>query len=137
MDANKFEDECRLLFGAGAYCLFTLDKLIAQLVKHTQALFKDEGCMKVLSLFQYEHKWAQEDKTDGMDEAARLQRSGQLARMYQANCQALIGDEMLVQVEFFEDSHELGTTRRRSAQSERERESAKREREREERREIE
>lgn len=33
-DNTKFEDECRAIFGAQSYVLFTLDKLVQKFVKH-------------------------------------------------------------------------------------------------------
>jgi hypothetical protein len=41
IDASKFEDECRRLLGTGAYLLFTLDKVIAQVVRQLNVMVAD------------------------------------------------------------------------------------------------
>ena len=55
IDNNKFEDELRVLLGTSSYSLFTMDKLVCQLVKQCQILMQDEVCMSLLSLYQQEH----------------------------------------------------------------------------------
>ena len=55
LSLSQFEDECRNLLGASAYVLFTIDKLISQLVKQTLAILANETCMKLLALYQYEY----------------------------------------------------------------------------------
>lgn len=37
-DNSKFEDECRAIFGAQSYVLFTLDKLVQKFVKHVSKI---------------------------------------------------------------------------------------------------
>eukprot|EP01006_Ploeotia_vitrea_P042913 TRINITY_DN66672_c11_g2_i1.p1 TRINITY_DN66672_c11_g2~~TRINITY_DN66672_c11_g2_i1.p1 ORF type:complete len:298 (-),score=172.39 TRINITY_DN66672_c11_g2_i1:59-952(-) len=57
--------------------------------------------VRLVSLYKYEFSRAQgAPKT--------LDMSAQLARMYQSNCATLIGDESCCQMEFFDDTRELG-----------------------------
>ncbi|XP_073130056.1 paired amphipathic helix protein Sin3-like 4 isoform X2 [Henckelia pumila] len=51
-DNSKFEDECRAIFGAEMYVLFTLDKLIHKLIKQT--IVTEEMDNKLLQLCAYE-----------------------------------------------------------------------------------
>ena len=43
LDSGAFEDETRALLGTNAYVLFTLDKLVYRLVKHTQQMLGEDG----------------------------------------------------------------------------------------------
>ncbi|KAL1222790.1 Paired amphipathic helix protein Sin3-like 6 [Cardamine amara subsp. amara] len=54
-DNTKFEDECRAIFGAQSYVLFTLDKLVQKFVKHLHAVAADETDTKLLKLNAYEN----------------------------------------------------------------------------------
>ncbi|CAA7020729.1 unnamed protein product [Microthlaspi erraticum] len=54
-DNTKFEDECRAIFGAQSYVLFTLDKLVQKFVKHLHAVAADETDTKLLQLYGYEN----------------------------------------------------------------------------------
>ncbi|XP_023633198.1 paired amphipathic helix protein Sin3-like 6 isoform X2 [Capsella rubella] len=54
-DNTKFEDECRAIFGAQSYVLFTLDKLVQKFVKHLHAVAADETDTKLLQLHAYEN----------------------------------------------------------------------------------
>jgi paired amphipathic helix protein Sin3a len=38
MEASKYEDECRQIFGIASYVLFTIDKLLSTLVKQVTSL---------------------------------------------------------------------------------------------------
>lgn len=104
MESSKFEDECRVLLGASSFALFTINKLIYQVVKQCQSLLQNANCMNLLSLYQYEYsrasKLAVEDKT--------LERSAEAVRMYHTNCAAIIGDNECCQFEFFDDTFDLG-----------------------------
>jgi hypothetical protein len=53
-DGIKFEDQCRSLLGGGAFILFTLDKLAAQLIKQVQFILSQDACLKFLGLFHHE-----------------------------------------------------------------------------------
>ncbi|CAH8251815.1 unnamed protein product [Arabidopsis lyrata] len=55
IDNTKFEDECRAIFGAQSYVLFTLDKLVQKFVKHLHAVASDETDTKLLQLHAYEN----------------------------------------------------------------------------------
>lgn len=57
--------------------------------------------MKLLSLYQYEFSRSREVEPS-------LETSAQLARVYHSNCAALIGDDNCCQVEFFDDTKEMG-----------------------------
>ena len=50
MDAGAFEDACRALMGNASYVLFTVDKLVAQIVRHLHAMANDatmRACIKL------------------------------------------------------------------------------------------
>lgn len=104
METARFEDECRSLLGAASFSLFTIDKLVTQMVKHCQSLLQDPSCMQLLSLYQYECSRLvtvkAEDRTPDC--------SAGLARMYHSNCAALVGDDACMQIEYFEDTQDLG-----------------------------
>jgi histone deacetylase complex regulatory component SIN3 len=53
VDNARFEEFCRSLLGNKSYVLYTLDKLIAQAVKHLQAMANDENVTKLIGLFVY------------------------------------------------------------------------------------
>lgn len=55
VDNARFEEFCRTLLGNKSYVLYTLDKLIAQAVKHLQAMANDENVTKLVGLFIYHH----------------------------------------------------------------------------------
>jgi paired amphipathic helix protein Sin3a len=55
IDNARFEDLCRDLLGNKAYVLYTLDKIIAQGIKHLQAMASDENVNKLVGLFVYHH----------------------------------------------------------------------------------
>lgn len=55
MDSAKFEDFCRSTLGNESYVMFTLDKIITQLIKHLQAMANDENVNKLIGLFVYHH----------------------------------------------------------------------------------
>jgi len=53
IDNAKYEDFCRTWLGNGSYILYTLDKIVAQTVKHLQAMANDEHVNKLIGLFLY------------------------------------------------------------------------------------
>ncbi len=55
LDNTRFEEFCRTLLGNKSYVLYTLDKLVAQAVKHLQAMANDENVTKLVGLFVYHH----------------------------------------------------------------------------------
>ncbi|KAJ2917816.1 hypothetical protein MD484_g2589, partial [Candolleomyces efflorescens] len=52
MDLATFEEHTRWFFGTKAYHLFTLDKLIAALIKQVQIVLSDHKCQELWPLFQ-------------------------------------------------------------------------------------
>ena len=56
MEQQKFEDRCRDLMGAStaSYMVFTLDKLVRNLVKHANEIVGSEVCGCLLALHKYE-----------------------------------------------------------------------------------
>ncbi|GMI90141.1 SIN3-like 5 [Hibiscus trionum] len=53
-DHTKFEDDCRAIIGAQSYILFTMDKLIYNLVRQLRAVATKEMGNKLLQLHAYE-----------------------------------------------------------------------------------
>jgi len=52
LDQAKFEDDLRETLGISSYVLFTLDKLVFQLLKQAQSVLSDELCAKLLALHE-------------------------------------------------------------------------------------
>lgn len=82
--------------------LFTLDKLISQLLKQTIALVGSDFSLQLLCLYEYEMMRA---KSGG---PITLERSAQLCRQYQSNAQSVLNGENIMQIEYFLDNRELG-----------------------------
>lgn len=55
MDNARFEDFCRTLLGNKSYVLYTLDKIVVQMIKHLQAMANDDNVNKLIGLFVYHH----------------------------------------------------------------------------------
>jgi len=102
IESAKFEDDCRSLLGANSYVLYTIDRLVGNFMKQVLSLVNDETSLKLLKLYQYEFSRHREIQN------VTVEQSAQLARMYQSNCVSLISDDRCIQMEFFEDAHELG-----------------------------
>ena len=49
IDAQRYEDSCRLLLGNHAYLMFTLDKVIQQTLKCLQAMVNDDVVSTLLN----------------------------------------------------------------------------------------
>ena len=102
LESSKFEDECRNLLGASSYVLFTIDKLIEQLVKQTVALLSSDNSLKILSLYQYENRRValamQQAKASGV--AMPTEQLATLARQYESNLANLLGDDSACSVEY-------------------------------------
>lgn len=64
------------LFGPSGYLLFTLDKLVVQLVKQIQSVLQDETCQKLVALARFD-----EPRTAATDHA------------YLSSCHELLGEE--------------------------------------------
>ena len=53
IDSNKYEDSCRQLLTNKGYFVYTLDKVIQQLLKCLQAMANDENVTKLVGIFMY------------------------------------------------------------------------------------
>ena len=62
IDNNKYEDTCRQLLTNRGYFVYTLDKVIQQLLKCLQAMANDENFTKLVGMFMYYRT-----HTDGID----------------------------------------------------------------------
>ncbi|KAL7684976.1 putative transcriptional regulatory protein Sin3 [Plasmopara halstedii] len=51
VDNTKYEDSCRSLMGSTSYFLFTMDKLVAQVLKQMQHLANDDVCQELIKAF--------------------------------------------------------------------------------------
>lgn len=57
VDSVTYEDTCRSLLGTNSYLLFTLDKVIQRLIKHTHNMIQSDDCAnKLRQLYAYERK---------------------------------------------------------------------------------
>eukprot|EP00474_Spongospora_subterranea_P001514 CRZ01972.1 hypothetical protein [Spongospora subterranea] len=107
-DQTAYEDSLRTLVGAKSYSMFTVDKLVAALIKLTQSLTVNPVNQRLIGLYNYEHSRAidKEQNSRGQDP---LERSALMARMYLMNCASIIeDDDHCVQIEYFKDTCELG-----------------------------
>ncbi|EME28827.1 paired amphipathic helix protein Sin3a [Galdieria sulphuraria] len=55
LETSKYEDRCRSLLGTNSYILFTMDKLIARLIKQIQTVFHPNGGNANVWLYTYYH----------------------------------------------------------------------------------
>ncbi|KAH7463202.1 Paired amphipathic helix protein Sin3a [Phytophthora ramorum] len=51
VDNSKYEDSCRSLMGSTSYFLFTMDKLVTQVLKQMQHLANDDICQELTKAF--------------------------------------------------------------------------------------
>ncbi|KUF97496.1 hypothetical protein AM588_10009571 [Phytophthora nicotianae] len=51
VDNSKYEDSCRSLMGSTSYFLFTMDKLVTQVLKQMQHLANDDTCQELTKAF--------------------------------------------------------------------------------------
>lgn len=103
IESSKFEDECRNLLGAPSYVLFTIDKLIDQLVKQTGQLLASDNGLKVLSLYQYENRRVRTCIAQARKENPQAMPTEQisvLARQYESNIANLLGDDSACAIEY-------------------------------------
>jgi paired amphipathic helix protein Sin3a len=84
LEQNKYEDEMRDLLGIQAFPLYTLDKLVVQLVKQIQSILSDEISGKLLALYAYEE----------------ARQSGFLENIYTANALEILGEERCFKIEY-------------------------------------
>ncbi|CEO94948.1 hypothetical protein PBRA_003761 [Plasmodiophora brassicae] len=107
VDQVTYEDNLRALVGAKSYPMFTIDKLVAAIVKQMQTVAGSALSQKLISLYGYEHSRALDKSVAAGDDP--LERSALLARMYLMNCSSLLNeDDHCIQIEFFKDSNEMG-----------------------------
>lgn len=53
LDSSRYEERCRVLLGTGAYCVFTLDKVMQRLIKQIQAVFgSDRVAQELMVIFE-------------------------------------------------------------------------------------
>ena len=106
---SKFEDECRNLLGASSYVLFTVDKLVHQLIKQVMALLNSEVSMQLLALYAQEaaqggrRPWTPRPSDRDKEEA-----SARLCRQYQYAVSLVLANDNVTQTEFFVDKREVG-----------------------------
>ena len=109
---SRFEDECRNLLGASSYVLFTMDKVIHQCLKQVVALLNSDVSMQLLQLYAQETRRAKQEKDKltarGGGERELEELSGRLCRQYQYQCQLILNNDNLTQLEYFPDTRELG-----------------------------
>eukprot|EP00871_Galdieria_phlegrea_P002793 jgi/Galph1/3514/GphlegSOOS_G2171.1 len=63
LETSKYEDYCRSLLGTNSYILFTMDKLIARLVKQIQNVFQPNGSSAFWLLY-YFHFLARKEQSN-------------------------------------------------------------------------
>ncbi len=63
--------------GISSYVIFTLDKLVFQIIKQVQSILADDVCQKLFSLYQYEDARA----------------PAQAEPVYHTNAAEILGDE--------------------------------------------
>jgi histone deacetylase complex regulatory component SIN3 len=73
IDGNKYEDTCRQLLTNKGYFVYTLDKVIQQLLKCLQSLANDENVTKLVGMFMYYRT-----HTDGIDPTLYEQHIGSM-----------------------------------------------------------
>ena len=109
---SRFEDECRNLLGASSYVLFTMDKVIHQCLKQVVALLNSDVSMQLLQLYAQETRRAKQEREKvaarGGGERELEELSGRLCRQYQYQCQLILNNDNLTQLEYFSDTRELG-----------------------------
>lgn len=94
IDQNVFEESLRWMFGTRAYPVFTVDKLISQLLKQLGSIASDHKCQELLYVLQ----------------AERREPSSSNSRqfIYRNKAQRIIGsDEPLYRIEWVASSKEL------------------------------
>ena len=105
---SRFEDECRNLLGASSYVLFTLDKLVHQLIKQVIALLNSEISMQLLLLYAQELRRGRDALAEARTEREREEASAALCRQYHYQASLHLSSDNMVQVELFTDRRELG-----------------------------
>lgn len=103
IDSVAFEDTLRSALGAQCFVVFTIDKLVAQLLKQMHNIALNPTHQKLIDLYFYEIS-----RNADAPVPASLQQSTLNARMYLSNCAAIVSEHhACVQLEYFVDSDEL------------------------------
>ncbi|KAG0077520.1 Transcriptional regulatory protein sin3 [Linnemannia elongata] len=89
MDPTAFEEHARSVFATKAYIIFTMDKLIAALLKHVHTIVIDQRCNELIAMFV---KDRQHEKNS---------RRQQI--IYRMQADAVVGDESLYKIEYAKD----------------------------------
>ncbi|CAH0480507.1 unnamed protein product [Peronospora belbahrii] len=71
VDNSKYEDSCRSLMGSTSYFLFTMDKLVAQVLKQMQHLANDDICQELTKAFA-EMQGGPKPSTDPIEAEAKF-----------------------------------------------------------------
>ncbi|CAI5740090.1 unnamed protein product [Peronospora farinosa] len=71
VDNSKYEDSCRSLMGSTSYFLFTMDKLVAQVLKQMQHLANDDVCQELIKAFA-EVQGGPKPSTDPIEAEAKI-----------------------------------------------------------------
>ncbi|KAG1465816.1 hypothetical protein G6F46_000726 [Rhizopus delemar] len=66
IDQQTFEESVRYIFGADAYILFTIDKLVLSLVRHIHIIITDTHSQELFDIFSTEHRAEQLNQGDVM-----------------------------------------------------------------------
>lgn len=88
MQALDFEDALRTLLGTKSYPLFTVDKLVSNILKQVWNILMDADNVKLISLYFYESVRSKDDNSPHS-----LDKSALLARMYLSNCTSILNEE--------------------------------------------
>ena len=105
---SRFEDECRNLLGASSYVLFTMDKLVHQLIKQMLALLNSEVSMQLLQLYAIELRRANAAMDAAHSEREKEEASARVCRQYQYAVSLALNNDNVTQMECFLDQRELG-----------------------------
>ncbi|KAF9185223.1 Transcriptional regulatory protein sin3 [Haplosporangium sp. Z 11] len=89
LEANVFEDRARHIFATKAYIVFTLDKVVAALLKQVHTIVIDQRCNELIAMFV---KDRQHEKNS---------RRQQI--IYRMQADAVVGDENLYKIEYAKD----------------------------------
>ncbi|TIC00298.1 hypothetical protein E3Q18_01173 [Wallemia mellicola] len=94
IDQNLFEESLRWMFGTSAYPMFTVDKLISQILKQLGSIAVDTKCQELLNVLQIERK--------------EPSSSNSRQFIYRNKAQRIIGtDEPLYRIEWIASTKEL------------------------------
>ncbi|KAF9998622.1 Transcriptional regulatory protein sin3 [Entomortierella chlamydospora] len=93
LEQTAFEEQARHIFATKAYIVFTLDKVIAALLKHMHTIVTDQRCNELIAMFV---KDRQHEKNS---------RRQQI--IYRMQADAVVGDENLYKIEYAKDEQTM------------------------------